>query len=186
MRYFIFLLLSFIGFHAAKGQDSTIALSRFEQFTAQPHKVLKTEIREVGTFGWNYLNVFKTTDLSSGASASALRVGTFNTGYMPLLIDPAAVYIDAGDLDSVIAVLDRFVKEAEKPRPPAGFRLTYITPGDVAFTCTYERTSDYWLYEVGKLYKHLRTYVPATVRTYNKKRFTELVALLKQVSAAPW
>lgn len=186
MKYYLFFLLALSGSYSAKAQDSTIALSRFEEFTSQPNKVLKTEVREAGNFGWNYLTLFKTTDLLSGASASALRVGNFSTGYLPPLVDPAAVYIDLPVLDTLIPVLDRFIKESDHPRPPAGFRLSFVTSGDVAFTGTYERTSGYWQFEVGKVYKHLRTWVPFTVKTYNKKRFTEFVALLKQVQAASW
>lgn len=186
MKPFIFLLAAFLVFHTAKGQDSTIALSRFEEFTSQPDKLLKTEVREAGNFGWNYLTVFKTTNLLSGESASALRMGNFSTGYLPPLVDPAAVYIDLNVLDTLIPALERYIKESDHPRPPAGFRLSYVTSGDVAFTGTYERTSGYWQFEVGKLYKYLRTYVPFTVKTYNKKRFTEFVALLKQVQATNW
>ena len=147
---------------------------------------MKTEVREGGSFGWNYLTLFKTTDLLSGSSAAALRVGNFSTGYMPPLVDGAALYIEVSDLDTLVPVLERFIKEAEKPRPAASFRLSYTTGSDVAITATYYRESDYWQCEVGKLYQHLRTWVPSTVKTYNKKRFTELVALLKQVQAASW
>jgi hypothetical protein len=182
MKYFLFLLLSISVLNSSFGQDSTVALSQFEMFTSQPNKILKTEIREIGTVGWRNLFLFKTTDLVSGTSASAIRVGNFSANDMPALIGPSAAYIDLSDLDSILQVLDRFVKEAEVPKPLTDIRYSYITSNDIAFTCSYDRFSDSWQYDMGKVYKVLRTYVPGSVRSFNKKRFKEFVELLKQVN----
>jgi hypothetical protein len=61
-----------------------------------------------------------------------------------------------------------------------------ITSTNVIFSCTYYRDDDDWQYEMGKVYKYLRTYVPSTTKAFNKKPFAEFVELLKQAKASQW
>jgi hypothetical protein len=68
-----------------------------------------------------------------------------------------------------------FIKATKK-----GIKVIPITSNDIVFTCAYDLFADSWHYEMGKVYKNLRTYVPNTVSTFNKKRFNEFVELLKK------
>lgn len=186
MKHILFFLFSVLLLRNAQSQDSTLTLSQFELFTSQPNKLLKTEIREIGNVGWTNINLFKTTDLLSGSSAYAIRAGNYNNGYMPALIAPSALYIDLGTLDTVIAVLDQIMSEADKPKSASDVQFTYTTSNDIVFTGSFDRASNYWNYEIGKVYKNLRTYVPGTTLTLTKKRFTELVSVLKKARDLQW
>jgi hypothetical protein len=170
----------------ASSQDSTIALSRFELFAGKPNTLLRTEIMEAGSLGWRNLYVLKATDLASGASASAIRLRVYLMGTMPVLIEPGALIIDLSELSTVIEALERMQAETLKPRPSSDLHFSYATSTDIVFSCSYDRQNDTWQYAAGKVYKNLRTYVPGTMETFTKRRFTELVALLKKVQASSW
>jgi len=180
MKYLIVLfLISFLA-HNTKGQDSTIAYSKFEIFTSQAGKLLKTELKEAGNFGPRPVTVFKTTDIMSGISAYAVRLGYMNAVDMPILIYPKALYLDFDELDSVINVLTYFLTETEKPKPTNNLQLSYTTANDIVFFCSYDKIYNSWGFDIGKVYKHLRTYIPGTSITYhNKKRITRLIEELK-------
>ena len=143
-------------------------------------------MRPIGSLGWKDINTFKITDVASNTSQYAIRVGNFNNGDMPHFINPVAIYIDFADLDKVISVLNTYLAETKKPLPATDIQLSYITPNDIEFSAYYDVSNNTWQYMVGKLYKHLRTYVRGSVTTFNSRRFPELVELLKKAQASQW
>lgn len=185
MKYFIYITLFLLISILTNGQDSTITLSQFEVFSSQPNKILKTEIKEVGSFGWHTMNLFKTTDLTSGSSAYAIRMGKFSDWGIPPLVDPTVIYIDFSDVDTVIHVLEQFRMEAEKPKPTS-VHFSYITSNDIKLSYAYDRLGNMWHFTMNKVYKSLRTSVPHTAISFNKKRFPEFIELLKKANATKW
>jgi hypothetical protein len=180
MKYIIFLSLAFLFAYSAKNQDSTIALSQFEIFTGQTNRILKTELITAENRSSRPVNVFKTTDLTTGNSVYAIRVGYINSIDIPDLIHPEAIYIDVDELDAVISALTFFLKEAEKLKPVNGLCLSYATSNDIVFSYSYDKVYEAWRFDIRKVYKHLRTYIPNVSHTYhNKKRLLEFIEDLK-------
>ena len=189
MKYIFTLLACFLVSLHSFSQDSTITLSKFEQFTSQPNKILKTEfknIRPYGSFGWSNVYLFKTTDLISDTSTYAIRIDDFASNQIPSFIDPASFYIDDSDLDSVINVLDYFITQSEKTQPPANLQYTYITSSDIELNCYFIQPYNSWRFSIGKIYKNLRTPVPNTAIGFNMRRIKEFVALLKLAKKSKW
>ena len=180
MKYSILLLLTLSLAFNSKSQDSAIALSQFETFTGQANKILKTELQEVVGQDSRVVTVFKSTDLISGASVQAVRIGYLSTLNMPELINPQALYLDFSELDTVINVLTHFLIETENSRPVADVQLSYTTSNDIVLSCSYNRGSGTWRFHLWKRYKHLHTPIPGTTITYfNKRRIVQLVEDLK-------
>jgi hypothetical protein len=181
-----FLLFSFLSFRSIS-QDSTITLSKFEIFTSQPNKLMKTEIRETVSIGSTLLSRVKATDLTSGENASAIKISTERTSDMTP-INTKAVYIELNDLESIISALTYFSREVNQPKPETNAYYSFITSNDVAFTCSYSYSGfGFWNIEIGRIYPKLRTPVAASTYSFSKRRIDELIKLmsfLKQASIA--
>lgn len=183
VNLFLLLLLSI----NSKSQDSTIALSQFELFATQPGRVCKTEYKEIGNIGWvNAVYLFKLSDINSGSNVYAIRLGNINSRDMPWLVNPYSIYIDLNELDSVINVLEQFKQETVKREHPADLHLSYVTPGDISFGATYDKSGDSWQFFMARVFRNLRTHVPYTYTRFNKKRFTEFLEILKAAKASKW
>ncbi len=164
-------------------QDSTISLSRFERFSSQSLKILKIETQEigsVGSVGQCVVTKLKTTDAATGINVSAVRIYQSFFNNVPEIVNPTILYIDIEDLDSVINALSYFIKEQNIQKPSGHLEYSYLTSTDVKVSCYYSNYSGNWRFELSKVYQKLRSPVSGSAITFNKKRITELVELLRQ------
>jgi hypothetical protein len=146
-------------------------------FTTQPGKILKTEIREIGTVGNIVVAKLKTTDVGSQSSIYAIRI---DDNYFNSIITPATLYIDIEELDSVITAMTYFMEEANRLKPDVSLHLSYITKADIAVSCDYTKWSENGRFSIGRIYKVLRSAVPNTSISFNRRRVPELIALLNK------
>lgn len=181
MKTILLLFINSIFGLAGIGQDSTISLSKFETFSSQPLKILKIEIKEIGSVGQWMVTKLKTTDAATGISVSAVKIDKNFFNIVPEIVNPTTLYIDIEDLDSVISALDYFIKEQNIQKPAGYPEYSYFTSTDVKVSCYYAGS---WRFELSKVYQKLRTPVAGSVITFNKKRITELVELLRQSEIA--
>jgi hypothetical protein len=186
MKY-IFTLFLFSSITAnIYSQDSTITLSQFEQFTSQPNRIIKKEIRTIGAFGWRNINVFKATDMTTDSSIYSIRMNYFNNDGLYNSIRSYNTYIDFEELDTIIDVLSKFLSVAKDVKPAQATQYVYITANDIEFAAYYDVSNESWQYTMSKLYKYLRTHVPETMEQFNSKRFGTFVKLLKEASTNRW
>ncbi|MEP6584127.1 MAG: hypothetical protein ABJA90_07660, partial [Ginsengibacter sp.] len=181
MKTILLLFINSIFGLAGIGQDSTISLSKFETFSSQPLKILKIETKEIGSVGSWMVTKLKTTDAATGINVSAVKIDQKFFNNVPEIVNPTTLYIDIEGLDSVINALDYFIKEQNIQKPEGYLEYSYFTSADVKVSCYYAGN---WRFEISKVYQKLRSPVAGSVITFNKKRITELVELLRQSEIA--
>jgi hypothetical protein len=162
------------------GQDTTIALSRFEQFNLQSGGVLKNEIQELGTINLVTFDLVKSTDLSSGQKFDAVKfyVGDKNRFE---IVNNSAFYISADNLDTVISVLKFFKAEMEKQVPTKNVHYTFTTNDNIRFTFYYDISySGNWYFAINRLYQQPYIIGSPFQISLIKKRIPELIYLLER------
>jgi hypothetical protein len=183
MKIFVLALPLTLFTATATSQDSTITLSQFEKFIGHTATYTKTTFSTVGEFGSYKILKLVATEISTGKRSMALKLGSIFEGPFSHLIDAMSIYIDSAELDPVISTLEAFLIEVEKEHLTNDQVLNYTTLNDIHFTCYYERFNNRWSFSMNKIYQKLRTHVPGTYVSINKKRMKEFLSLLKQAKA---
>jgi hypothetical protein len=172
------LLLSFLSF----SQDSSIALSRFEEFSSRSGVPLKRESKSVGSIRGIRVFQVRTTDLLHGDVMQAINLtrSMFADEQEPL-IGVGKLYIDLQDTASLLQALEAFSGEIKKGNTSlVDFTLSYTTSNDVRFYVNYEHTSvSPWDLRVGQQFRHLRSMVPGSVTALGRREIDDLIFLIR-------
>ena len=178
----IFTLLLIASTAVAWAQDSSIALSRFEQFSSRSGIPLKRESKSIGTIRGIRVYKVRTTDLASGAVAQAINLvpTVFNDEQEPL-IRVGKLYIDLEDTTGLLPALQLFSDEIKKGNNSLiDFTLSYTTSNDVRFYLNYDQTSiSPWDLMVGQQFRHLRSIVPGSVTSIGRREIDDLIFLIR-------
>ena len=173
-----FLIISFL----SRSQDSSIALSRFEQFSSRSGVPLKRESKSVGTVRGIRVYKVRTTDLSNGTMVQAINLTptVFNDEQEPL-IRVGKLYVDLEDTASLLQALQAFSSEIRKGNNSmVDFTLSYTTTNDVRFFVNYDHTSiSPWNLMVGQQYRHLRSMVPGSITSVGRREIDDLIFLIR-------
>jgi hypothetical protein len=166
---------------SACSQDSTILSSKFEVFSSTAERVYQTNHRRVGNAGRVAAEIYKSIDLLSGDTTRAILIGSngevnhrFTTG----------IFIDNQDLRNLLTFLASMKEIVRKDTHNFEPSYTYITPGDVIFSCEYDRSvfrKGWWL-KIGRVYKYLRTPVGFLVDLNDFEMFGFIDLLQKSLS----
>ncbi|HYH13591.1 MAG TPA: hypothetical protein VD794_00130, partial [Flavisolibacter sp.] len=151
MKYLLLSILSIVFVLSAAAQDSSIALSKIEVFSSRPGRLIKTEIKELGVVSAVAVAKVKAVDVASGESFSAIKI--YGNWSEPIpTVSSKAVYIDLEELDGVINALSYFLEEAQKAKPVNNHYYSYVTPGDVEFSCFYSGSGfGFWDFNIGRV-----------------------------------
>lgn len=171
-------MVSFLSF----SQDSSIALSRFEQFSSRSGVPLKRESKSVGTVRGIRVYKVRTTDLSTGDRVQAINLTpiAFSDEQEPL-IRIGKLYIDMEDTASLLQALQTFSNEIKKGNISLiDFTLSYTTSNDVRFYVRYDHTSiSPWDLMVGQQFRNLRSLVPGSVTSVGRREIDDLIFLIR-------
>ncbi len=183
MRFFIAYFLFMLVFSCAKSQDSTTVLSSFEKFVSQPGNVIRTEMVVVGQYGPYEVLKYTAKDIVTAEQMVAVRIdNNYVSDFSTELVFQKALYIDSADLDAFIVTAESFLKASNGTPLSVDTRFSYFTPADVQLACYFVKFSNNWFFTIDKVFQKLRTQVPGTTLTLNKKRMQQLVGLLKQAA----
>src|SRR5688572_29419453 len=155
-----------------RGQDSTIQKSKFEVFTSNTGRMIKTEIFEGGSQKDYRVNVIKATDLESNASALALEI--FEPKYNLLVgtYRSSVLYIDWDEVPGFLKALKLQLPLLDtKPSNDVVYR--YATSNGVITTCSFNTIkigpSSGWHMSFSRVYKYIRMEVDNSAVIIKKK-----------------
>ena len=131
------LLLLIFSCSTAAAQDSTIVLSRFEEFSTSRGRLLKMESVSTGNFGNLYSEFVSATDLNSKEIKTALRFRT-SWGLSINVVEKNWIYVDREQIPLVLTALDTMKKQLQATNftPERSFSIT--TSNDVRLSLRYE------------------------------------------------
>ena len=142
-------------------QDSTITLSKFEEFSTAKGRLLKIELVSIGGMGTLNSEYLSATDLNTRETRTAVR---FRYGWRPTsgLIEKDWVYIDREDLPVLLTALDTIKKELAVASLPTQQSFSIVTSNDIRISLRYDEgiLSSGWAIYISQLFKHLRSEIP--------------------------
>ncbi len=177
MRALTLFLLAAFFFQFSAAQDSIVALSRFEEWTLQPGKTIRVQVEPLGNWGSSVVSLVKATDVNTGAKKLAVRISyEFDLSVYP--VNTNALYLDASELDGVIATLTQFGSEVTTAGSTGQQMLTYTTLDGVQLLCRlHNGVGDC---RFSRLYLPQKTpHVPSQF-SVNRRRVPEVIALLQR------
>ena len=168
-----------------RSQDSSITLSRFEAFVAQPEINIKVVAAPLSELSFYKLSKLVATDLASGRRSTALKLQSKRENFILPLVEAKGIYIDSAEVNIVIHTLEGFLSETEKEAPMHEVIFRYRTGSDLQLSCYYEKLYEgRWVFEIDKVYQKIHSSIPGTQFSFNKKRMKEFLGVLKLAQAS--
>ena len=175
------LLLSIFSCSTAIAQDSSLALSRFEEFSTSRGRLLKMESVSTGNFGNLYSEFVSVTDLNSKEMKTALRFRT-SWGLSINVVEKNWIYVDREEIPLLITALDTMKKQLQAKNFTPERSISLTTSNDVRLSLRYEDgivTGGRGLY-ISQLFRHLRSDVPWKTIKMNTRYIDQLQEVLKK------
>lgn len=161
-------------------QDSTIALSKFEQFTSETGTMYKRETLEMGSVKNIHVYATRVSEVGNSTYAKAIRVIQSIT-QSDVNNVTASLTIDLDETEGIYKALEYYltVIKNKVQYSPAYF---YITKNDVVASCNFivEKYTADWSVSLSQRYHSLKSVVPGSSITVKNKDIDNLVELIRK------
>ena len=172
----ILLLASLLFSAFSYGQDSTIALSKYEKFSAGTGHMYKEETIDIGKVRTTWIAVSKATDMENAASVRTIKVIQNNpeTG-------KCTIYIDMDEADGLCKALEYYLV-VMKDKPKYLPVYSYSTSNDVVAICNLNQGpyGQGWHVYLAQFYQGRRSRVLGSAIELRVKDVDDLIAFIKK------
>lgn len=166
-KFILFVLFASLPFLKCISQDSTLSLSKFEEFYGKTGIMTRTDQGKIGEI--LDLNVYlsRVTDLSTGDTLKAVNI-VQNSSIFLSSINFGLLYIDFDEIPGVIKALEYYIQQIQQGKPKHNPYYEFVTSNDVLVGCSYNDAGLYsgWNVALSKRYKYFRATVPSSKKLF--------------------